>query len=215
MAGAARARTPTRGVGSSMMRALVLVALIVAGARSEASAASGLLLTRSVAEATQGSHLASATRSCRDRRAYRIRRPSGDVRVLNRRPAHRVVHRLLNRTVGRRFTVTIVRTERAFETPGQVYGLIDCLVPSHFPVLNRGDAHSVAECESGHDPKAYNPTGCDGAGCLGVFQQHAAYWPERARRYGQGGKSGFDGYANVWVSLSMARDGGWEAWACP
>ena len=67
----------------------------------------------------------------------------------------------------------------------------------------------VAACESGFNPKAYSYP------YAGIFQQDVRYWPARARHYGHRGDSPFDAYANVDVSLRMARTAGWGHWGCP
>jgi hypothetical protein len=69
-------------------------------------------------------------------------------------------------------------------------------------------AVSVARCESGLRPRARS------AYYGGVYQQAFSYWPGRARRFGHPGKSIFDPYANIDVSLKMARAYGWGHWGC-
>jgi hypothetical protein len=66
----------------------------------------------------------------------------------------------------------------------------------------------VAACESGFNPKAYSHP------YAGIYQQDVRYWPSRARHYGHAGASPFDAYANVDVSLKMARSAGWGHWGC-
>lgn len=66
----------------------------------------------------------------------------------------------------------------------------------------------VAACESGFNPKAYSHP------YAGIYQQDVRYWPGRARHYGHPGASPFDAYANVDVSLQMARAAGWGHWGC-
>jgi hypothetical protein len=68
----------------------------------------------------------------------------------------------------------------------------------------------VAACESGFNPRAYSPAGP----YVGIYQQDADLWPARARRYGHPGASPFDPYANIDVSLRMARAVGWGHWGC-
>jgi hypothetical protein len=71
-------------------------------------------------------------------------------------------------------------------------------------------AIDVAWCESRLHPAALNPTGCSGAGCGGLFQQHLGFWAARARKAGVGDRSAFDPWANVVVSVQMAaRKGTW------
>jgi hypothetical protein len=70
------------------------------------------------------------------------------------------------------------------------------------------NAVSVARCESGLQPWARS------AYYGGVYQQAFSYWPGRARRFGHSGESIFDAYANIDVSLKMARAYGWGHWGC-
>jgi soluble lytic murein transglycosylase-like protein len=66
----------------------------------------------------------------------------------------------------------------------------------------------VAACESGFNPRAYSHP------YAGIYQQDVRYWPGRARHYGHPGASPFDAFANVDVSLQMARSAGWGHWGC-
>jgi hypothetical protein len=69
-------------------------------------------------------------------------------------------------------------------------------------------AISVARCESGLDPAAYNA-----GGYAGLFQQATRYWPGRAARFGQPDRSVYNARANIIVSIRMARAlGSWSAW---
>jgi hypothetical protein len=67
---------------------------------------------------------------------------------------------------------------------------------------------SVARCESRLQPRARS------AYYGGVYQQAYSYWPSRARRFGHPGESIFNPYANIDVSLRMARAHGWGHWGC-
>lgn len=108
-------------------------------------------------------------------------------------------------------------------TPREVRWFIGCAT-SKWPVPGGFDkAIDVAMCETGGtlDAHAYNEDGCNGYGCLGVFQQHARYWPGRQNFYGPVAwdkpvaESGFNGRANVVVSIRMVRaQGSWDGWAC-
>jgi Transglycosylase-like domain len=91
----------------------------------------------------------------------------------------------------------------------QVKRLIRCAARRWHVPGGPHKALSVARCESGYNPSAYNP-----AGYLGVFQQARAYWPGRADRYDFDGRSAFNGRANVIVSVRMAHAGGWGPWGC-
>jgi hypothetical protein len=68
----------------------------------------------------------------------------------------------------------------------------------------------VAKCESNFNPRAYNPAGA----WAGVYQQDTDFWKARARKWGHPGESVFNAYANVDVSLKMARSWGWHHWGC-
>ncbi len=74
--------------------------------------------------------------------------------------------------------------------------------------LDPGTAISIAECESGLNPRAYSPP------YAGVFQHSTRYWEKRAATYGHAGESVFDPFANIDVALRMARAGGWGPWGC-
>jgi hypothetical protein len=57
---------------------------------------------------------------------------------------------------------------------------VDCAVRRWWPGAGHTKAVlDVAWRESHYWPFAFNRTGCAGYGCLGTFQQHAAYWPGR------------------------------------
>jgi hypothetical protein len=66
----------------------------------------------------------------------------------------------------------------------------------------------VAACESRFNPRAYSYP------YAGVYQQDVRFWGGRARRFGHPGESPFNSYANVDVSLKMARAMGWGHWGC-
>jgi hypothetical protein len=72
-------------------------------------------------------------------------------------------------------------------------------------------ALSVARCESRLVTTVLNPSGCDGSGCSGVFQQSLRYWAGRAAEYGFAGVPPTDVRANVIVSMRMAAERG--TWA--
>jgi hypothetical protein len=101
-----------------------------------------------------------------------------------------------------RFKLKLLRIKKT--VPGMIGGL------SRRYGLSTSKALSVAKCESGFNPKAYNPAGP----WAGVYQQDTDYWPERSKKYGHPGESVFNAYANVDVSLKMARKDGWGHWAC-
>ncbi|MBI4260285.1 MAG: hypothetical protein HY658_06925 [Actinobacteria bacterium] len=66
----------------------------------------------------------------------------------------------------------------------------------------------VARCESGFDPGEYYN------GHAGVYQHALKYWPGRAKTYGFAGWSAYNGRANVYVTMRMVDDGGWNPWSC-
>jgi len=70
-------------------------------------------------------------------------------------------------------------------------------------------ALAIANRESRLNPRAYNAS----SGALGVYQHLRRYWPGRADAYGFRGWSGFNGRANVIVTMKMVRHlGGWWPW---
>ncbi len=72
-------------------------------------------------------------------------------------------------------------------------------------------ALAVARCESSMRTTAFNPTGCGGAGCSGLYQQSLRFWRQRAANYGFAERPPTDAVANVVVSLRMAAEKG--TWA--
>jgi hypothetical protein len=70
-------------------------------------------------------------------------------------------------------------------------------------------ALSVARCESGFNPRAYNASGY-----AGVYQHAVRYWRQRADEWGFPRRSVFNGRANVIVAIRMAHALGWSAWGC-
>jgi hypothetical protein len=71
-----------------------------------------------------------------------------------------------------------------------------------------GTALCVAGRESHFDPYARNPY----SSAAGVFQWLASSWRSYSARYGFGGSSVFDAYANVAVAAHAVADGGWGPW---
>lgn len=100
------------------------------------------------------------------------------------------------------FKLKLIRIKKT--VPGMIRGL------ARRYTLSVTKSLSVAKCESGFNPKAYNPVGP----WAGVYQQDTDYWPQRAKEFGHPGESVFDAYANIDVSLQMARSMGWQHWAC-
>jgi hypothetical protein len=103
---------------------------------------------------------------------------------------------------GRRVSVTIV----AAGDQKSVRQMIRSLAVRYR--LDVAKAISVAECESGLNPKASNPP------YAGVYQHSTRFWEKRAASYGHAGDSVFDPFANIDVALQMARASGWGAWGC-
>jgi hypothetical protein len=101
-----------------------------------------------------------------------------------------------------KFTLKLIRVKKT--VPGMIGGL------ARRYTLSVNKSLSVAKCESAFNPKAYNPAGP----WAGVYQQDTDYWSERSKKYGHPGESVFDAYANIDVSLKMARSMGWGHWAC-
>jgi hypothetical protein len=87
-----------------------------------------------------------------------------------------------------------------------VRGMVRSLARRHG--VSVSTALRVAACESRFSRRAYSPP------YAGIFQQDVRYWPQRAARFGHRGASPFDAYANVDVSLKMARSLGWGHWGC-
>ncbi len=91
-------------------------------------------------------------------------------------------------------------------TPSQVHRMIDCLAPRWG--VSAAEMHSVADCESGANPRAYNPAGP----YYSVFQYLEETWIASAGSYGHAGASIYDAYAQVDVTARKLRAEGWGAW---
>lgn len=76
--------------------------------------------------------------------------------------------------------------------------------------VNADRANRIAQCESGYNPSAFNPS----SAASGVFQQLQRYWPDRANQYGRAEASVFDAEANIDVSMQMLSKGMWSHWSC-
>lgn len=68
----------------------------------------------------------------------------------------------------------------------------------------------VASCESGFNPRAYNPS----SGASGLFQHLSSLFPARAAGAGAPGASAFDPYVNTVAAANMVAASGWSAWVC-
>jgi hypothetical protein len=124
----------------------------------------------------------------------------GEAVELAARAANRIAPRVLE--TGERESITVV----AAQDQKTVRQMIRSLAIRYR--LDVAKAISVAECESGLNPKAYNPP------YAGIYQHLESRWAKRASTYGHAGESVFDAYANVDVALQMARASGWGAWGC-
>jgi Transglycosylase SLT domain len=71
-----------------------------------------------------------------------------------------------------------------------------------------GTALCVANRESHFNPYARNPY----SSAAGVFQWVSRSWASYSRRYGFGGASVFNAYANIAVAAHAVADGGWGPW---
>ena len=124
----------------------------------------------------------------------------GSAVELAARSANRVAPHVLE--TGNRASITVV----AANDQKAVRQMIRSLATRYR--IDVAQAISVAECESGLNPKAYSPP------YGGVYQHDMNRWPKRAATYGHEGESVFDAYANVDVALQMVRASGWGAWGC-
>jgi hypothetical protein len=71
-----------------------------------------------------------------------------------------------------------------------------------------GMALCVANRESSFNPYARNPY----SSAAGVFQWVSRSWTSYSYRYGYGGASVFNAYANIAVAAHAVADGGWGPW---
>lgn len=84
--------------------------------------------------------------------------------------------------------------------------LVRCAA-SHFGV-GRQKALYIAWRESRFRPSAYNAAG----NAAGIYQHLLRYWPHRAQDYGFRNSSAFNARANIFVTMRMVRDYGWDPW---
>jgi len=124
----------------------------------------------------------------------------GNAVELAARLANEIGPRVLE--TGERAWIKIRMKTKAKPVAGMIRGL------SRRYGVDAGTAIRVAKCESGMNPRAYSPP------YAGVYQQSTRYWGRRAANYGHKGASPFEAYANVDVSLKMARAQGWRHWGC-
>jgi hypothetical protein len=124
----------------------------------------------------------------------------GSAVELAARSANRIASHVLE--TGKQASITVV----AAHDEKTVRQMIESLAVRYR--LDVAKAISVAECESGLNPKSYSPP------YAGVYQHDEGFWPKRAATYGHEGESVFDAFANIDVALQMARASGWGAWGC-
>lgn len=84
--------------------------------------------------------------------------------------------------------------------------LVRCAA-SHFGV-GREKATYIAWRESRFRPSAYNAAG----NAAGIYQHLLRYWSHRAEDYGFNNSSPFNARANIFVTMRMVRDYGWDPW---
>lgn len=71
----------------------------------------------------------------------------------------------------------------------------------------------VADRESKFYWKAFNSSGCGGAGCGGIYQHHMAYWSGRVNDYARDFKPSWtNARTQCVVTFKMVRQGGWGPW---
>jgi hypothetical protein len=78
---------------------------------------------------------------------------------------------------------------------------------------NAGAARAVANCESGFNPGAYNPTPVGSSHAQGVFQ---ILYPDTWAGTPYAGYSPYNAWANIMAAHAIfTRDGySWREWAC-
>jgi hypothetical protein len=106
----------------------------------------------------------------------------------------------------------VTRTRRS-EPGGSVRDLVATIFRRIAGAGQVPTALCVAERESRFDPNARNGR----SSAAGVFQWVASSWAGYSARYGFGGASVFDPYANIMVAARAVADGGWGPWGggCP
>ncbi len=95
---------------------------------------------------------------------------------------------------------------------GYPAGSIRSLIVSVFTRIAGASQVATALCvawrESRFDPYANNPS----SSAAGLFQWTASSWSVYSSRYGFGGASVYDAYANTAVAANAVADGGWGPW---
>lgn len=90
------------------------------------------------------------------------------------------------------------------------------IVAAHFPADRVNEALAIIQCESGGNPDIVNPY----SGAAGLFQFMPGTWAAASVSAGVGGRSVFDGEANIiaaaWLSGYYASQGysPWQPWSC-
>lgn len=90
------------------------------------------------------------------------------------------------------------------------------VVEAHFPARLVADALKIMQCESGGDPNAVNPY----SGAAGLYQFLPTTWAVASVKAGVGGRSVFDGEANIiaaaWLAGYYESRGysPWQPWTC-
>ena len=99
-------------------------------------------------------------------------------------------------------------TSKATARDTSVRGLVVALFSRIAGPGQVGMALCVANRESHFNPYARNPY----SSAAGVFQWVSRSWATYSRRYGYGGASVFNAYANIAVAAHAVADGGWGPW---
>jgi hypothetical protein len=108
-------------------------------------------------------------------------------------------------------TFTPTPTPTSTPAPTGQAGVI-ALIEQVFGPYAQG-ALQVANCESGYNPDAYNPTSINGSHAEGVFQ---ILYPSTWDTTSESASSPFDASANIHAAYEIfARDGyNWHEWSC-
>lgn len=106
-------------------------------------------------------------------------------------------------------TVPVALTAPA-SAPGGGCGGWDGLVASLWPAEQVATACRILACESGGNPRAYNPSGASG-----LFQIMPLWAEDFGRVTGQPYYDGrFDPYANATFARWLWGESGWQPWSC-
>lgn len=105
--------------------------------------------------------------------------------------------------------LTAVDAQRSCHGPADCPALIRRVFTERGLASQAEAAVRVAACESGFNPRAYNPSGASG-----LFQHLISYWLARAAGAGSPGASPFDPWVNTVAAANMVAASGWSAWVC-